>query len=418
LGDTCNRRGAEDPEAAARALLVASIRGAPWSAEMLAGLVQCALDDPEASRALFGVLAEGLSDLFEPRLTEVYAALFSEVIASVLPQFTAGELLARYQRVRQPRRLRGEAGRVQNVFVLSRVTLGADIAVTSLVLEAAKRRFPGAQVFLVGGKKNWELFAGDPKIRHLPVAYGRGGTLRERLAVGLRLGTEFGQAGSLVIDPDSRLTQLGLLPVCPEPAYYFFESRSHGGAGDESLAELTRGWLRDTFGIPDAQPYIAPAERVDLGAGAVIAVSLGVGDNPAKRIPDPFEQELLRALARRPAVILVDTGPGGEEAGRVKAAIARSGARDVRTWEGSFAAFAGMIAQSRLYVGYDSAGQHAAAACGVPLVTVFAGFPSRRMLARWRPTGPGPIEVVRVDDPDPARVLTQTLEAIDRLVPR
>ena len=30
----------------------------------------------------------------------------------------------------------------QQVFVLSRVTLGADVAVTSIVLDAAKRRFP------------------------------------------------------------------------------------------------------------------------------------------------------------------------------------------------------------------------------------------------------------------------------------
>jgi ADP-heptose:LPS heptosyltransferase len=404
------------PAEAAQELLGACIRGEPWRAELLRGLVDCALDDPEASRALFGILVEGLSDLFEPRLTDAYAAVFSEVIACALPQFTAGELLARYQRVRQPRRFRGEAGRIQNVFVLSRVTLGADIAVTSLVLDAAKRRFPEAQVFLAGGKKNWELFAGDLKIRHLPVAYGRGGTLRERLAVGPRLAAESAQAGSLVIDPDSRLTQLGLLPVSSEEGYFFFESRSYGGEGDASLTELIRRWLRDTFGIPDARPYIAPAERVDLGADPVIAVSLGVGDNPAKRIPGPFEEQLLRALARRRAVVLVDTGPGGEEAERVKAAIAHSGAKNVRTWEGSFAAFASMMAQSRLYVGYDSAGQHAAAACGVPLVTVFAGFPSPRMLARWRPTGPGPIEVVRVDDPDPARVLAETLEAIDRLV--
>ena len=33
---------------------------------------------------------------------------------------------------------------------------------------------------------------------------------------------------SIVIDPDSRLTQLGLLPICREEDYYFFESRSFG----------------------------------------------------------------------------------------------------------------------------------------------------------------------------------------------
>jgi hypothetical protein len=86
---------------------------------------------------LFGDLAEGLSDRFESRLAEVYAELFSEVIAGVLPEFAASELAARYRRVRAPRRFTGEASRVENVFVLSRVTLGADIAVTSLVLDAA-----------------------------------------------------------------------------------------------------------------------------------------------------------------------------------------------------------------------------------------------------------------------------------------
>ena len=56
-----------------------------------------------------------------------------------------------------------------------------------------------------------------------------------------------------------------------------------------------------------------------------------------------------------------------------------------------------------------------AAACGVPLVSIFAGFPTARMAARWRPTGPGPIEVVRVDDPDPKQVLEMAVQAIERL---
>jgi hypothetical protein len=38
-----------------------------------------------------------------------------------------------------------------------------------------------------------------------------------------------------------------------------------------------------------------------------------------------------------------------------------------------------------------------ASACGVPLITIAAGFPSERMLARWRPTG----ILVRGDAPDP-----------------
>jgi len=38
-----------------------------------------------------------------------------------------------------------------------------------------------------------------------------------------------------------------------------------------------------------------------------------------------------------------------------------------------------------------------AAACGVPLVSIFAGFPNERMFERWRPTGSGPIRVLKVE---------------------
>ena len=71
-----------------------------------------------------------------------------------------------------------------------------------------------------------------------------------------------------------------------------------------------------------------------------------------------------------------------------------------------------MIAGSRLYVGYDSAGQHVAAAAGVPMVSVFAGYASDRMFKRWQPTGRGPIAVVKVDAESPDEVLARTQAAI------
>lgn len=414
MESTSNCTDAEE----ARDLLDSCLRGEPWSRERARAFAARAADDPASSRALFGILVEGLSDRFEPRLVEAYAGLFSEIIAALLPEFSAAELLERYRRVRTARRFTGDPGRVEKVFVLSRVTLGADIAVTSLVLEAAKRRFPGADIHLVGGIKSFDLFAADPRIRHLPAPYVRAGTLRERLAAHAHLKMALGQPGSLVIDPDSRLTQLGLLPVCPEESYYFFESRSYGGDTEDSLTELTRRWLGETFGVADAGAYIAPRERVPAGDEPFIAVSLGVGENLAKRIPDPFEEQLLRALIETGLPVVVDTGPGGEEAERVRRAIARCQAPEgrLRTFQGWFAAFASLIAQSRLYVGYDSAGQHAAAACGVPLVTVFAGFPCPRMFSRWRPTGRAAIEVIRVEIPKPATVLKDTLRALQRLL--
>jgi len=369
-------------------LLDYCLRGEPWPPDLLHSLT-----GDDCSDALFRVVAEGLADRFEPVLCDTYAALFAEAIA---PAERAAHL-ARYQRVRIPRAITNEPC---TVFVLSRVTLGADVAVTSVILDAAKRRFPDAAIYLVGPRKNWELFAADPRILHVPVNYRRG-ALRDRLAAGPDLRAALSPPDSIVVDPDSRLTQLGLLPVCPEERYYFFESRAYGGDGDDPLPVLARRWAEQTFGIPDARPFVAVPPSSGLFPPG-IAISLGVGENSAKRIADPFEANLLTLLAKTGLPLTIDQGAGGVEAERVERAIAQSGAA-VHRWTGSFAGFASIIAASQLYVGYDSAGQHVAAACGVPLISVFAGFPCARMFARWRPAG----RVIRVEDPDPARVLEQ-----------
>jgi len=352
---------------------------------------ECLLDElleTDHSRALFRIVVERLADLFDPRLCEVYADLFTEVIARRIPDLHAEHLLARYERVRRPRKFDRDPAAIRNVFVLSRVTLGADVAITSIVLDGAKQAFPNAKIYFVGPQKAWELFAADPRLSHIAIAYGRSGTLDDRLSIWPSLRETMCKPASIVIDPDSRLTQLGLLPICPEEDYYFFESRSYGGDGDAPLSALARRWVSETFGVPDARPYISTG----LDATEVATtVSLGVGENPAKRVADPFEEELLQHL---PRPVLIDRGGGGEEADRVERSVARAGS-GVAMWDGSFAGFAAHIQRSHLYVGYDSAGGHVAAACGVPMISIFAGFASERMFERWRPTGPGPIHVIR-----------------------
>ena len=377
-------------------------------AQCLAGeppevLPRTLLEEP-CGQALFGTWVEGLADRFDEALCQSYAGLFAQALVHAGEPTSAKVLVDRYQRVRRPRKVSGDPRRV---FVLSRVTLGADVAVTSVLLAAARQRFPSAELVFAGPRKNYELFAADPDIHHVPVEYPRGG-LRERVASGAELRSVLNVPDSLVIDPDSRLTQLGLLPVCDEERYYLFESRAYGGASECSLPDLAAAWAEETLGVKGAKRFVAlpPADRQEPG----ITVSFGVGENPAKRIADPFEEELLALLAKTGACLTIDTGAGGWEAERVRSAVARSGVQ-ARFWEGSFAGFAARIAGSRLYVGYDSAGGHVAAACGVPLISVFAGFPSPRMFARWRPAG-ARTAVIRVDRPDPAETLQRVKEAL------
>jgi len=346
LGSICNE------------LLGYCLRGEAWPSELLDRAI--AVDE---GRALLSIVVERLADLFEPRLTEVYRRLFGQVVERVAP-----ELCSRLRRDGQAT----PPPSAERVYVLSRVTLGADVAVTSVMLDAMKRRYPEARIVFVSPRKSYEMFAADRRIEHMDVPYARSGSLIERLRSSAQLWFDDG----IVIDPDSRLTQLGLISVCDESRYFFFPSRAIEGEG--RLPELAALWVRSVFSV-DARPYVAlPAVE---GEGADVTVSLGVGENPAKRLGDEFERELMRMLAGRRA--LVDLGGSAEERERVERALQPG----MRTHDGSFASFAGEIARSKLYIGYDSAGGHVASACGVPAICVFAGAVSDRFLERWRPSG-------------------------------
>lgn len=387
-----------------------------WPNRALDALIERALDESDpfssaaATRALFSVVIERLADLFEPELCDVYARLFSRVISRVLPDFDANELLIRYGRVRRVQPFLG--GEINRVFVLSRVTLGADVAVTSIVLSAAKQRFPEAEIVLVGPAKNAELFAADERIRSIPANYGRTSSLRDRLLAAAELRSIVDEPASIVIDPDSRLTQLGLIPICDDSRYYFFESRAFGGSSNLSLPELTAIWGKDIFGIDKLQPYLAPIlthPPVDC------CVSWGVGDNDDKRIDDEFEYNVVAELLEQGLSVQIDRGAGGAEGERVDALVSKLNSPRLHKHEGSYASFAGQIVQSKLYVGYDSAGQHVASAGSVPLISIFSGFPSERMFWRWRPTG-STAEIFLVNNgSDPSKALQQVISSIRKL---
>jgi hypothetical protein len=304
-----------------------------------------------------------MADSFDP----AQAAAYEELMGFWIPRSRRG-----FSRI---------PGVVSTVYVLSRVTLGADIKITSIILDTMRRRFPEAEVVFVGGKKSAELFDAS----WLEANYPRSGSIADRIAFAHNL--PLNAPDSIVVDPDSRITQLGLIPLGQN--YFHFPSRTADSA--PNLTDLTKNWLTETFGH-SGEAFISP-ERVAIDGDAPrVAINLGVGENETKRIPGDFEANLLRDLSLKYQTLWIDRGAGGEEAARVTAAAA--GLNNVRFWEGSFAGFASIISQCDHYVGYDSAGQHAAAASAVPLTTYFVGAPSARFRERWAPSGRGPIEVI------------------------
>ena len=262
--------------------------------------------------------------------------------------------------------------------MLSRVTLGADVAVTSVLLDAAKTPLSRMPRFFSSGPQKISncsrlIPASGTSLRPMP----RSSSLRDRLRASAALWIDDG----IVIDPDSRLTQLGLISVCEDASYFFFESRGYGGDGVDRLPALAARWAREVFGVADARPYIAPLPAT--GPPADITVSLGVGENQPSGSKAISSANCCALLAETGASVLVDKGGSEEERARVEAALQPG----MRTHDGAFAPFAAQIARSKLFVGYDSAGGHVASACGVPLISIAKGFASERMPARWRPNG-------------------------------
>ncbi len=427
-------------------------------------------------RGLFTLLVERLSDSFDPELCPLYDRVFAQVVDfcrglpegrgldAELTRFdleTRSSLLGRRARLLQAREApRDEERRaaVRKVLIPSRVTLGAEVAVTSVVMAKMKRAFPHAEIVLLAAPAMAQIFAADQRVRVREVGYAREGGLIQRLDGWIEVvravddeirGLDPSQC--LVVDPDSRLTQLGLLPLTEDDGrHHFFQSRSYRRPGVEGIGPLAACWLNERFGGDEeilpylalSGPDLAFARQLcgELRRGVdrpLVVVSFGVGGNPLKRLHDPFEAEFLDRLLDGGAAVILIKGVGEEELRRSEALVAgiqASGKKVVRAsgretpsapvsgvdllaWEGPVGAFCALIGESDAYVGYDSAGQHIAAALGVPTVDIFADSTHPLVPVRWHPYGPSRVEVIRVHPAltsDTEATLDQVMEAYER----
>lgn len=400
--------------------------------------------------ALFGIVIEGLCDDFEDPQTAIYNRVMTQVLAycrrlaagraldrrlSAFGLRTEQDILRRIDALRKtvPRPVRRL--RPDRILVLSRMTVGADVAITSVLLQRFGAAFPGAELVLVGDARLEQIFGANPRLRFRVLEYARRGGLLERFSSWHHLLEVVGQeagARTLLVDPDSRLTQLGILPVTDRRRYLFFDSRAdHPAGARRSMSELANLWADQVLGrAAPAPPAVWLSESLRRraaelaetlrarGARHLVAVNLGVGGNPRKRVGDAFEAKLLSYLLEPAGTVLIlDKGAGEEEldrSGRLLCGLAAAGVPVVHARlegtpprleggrgavgiEGGVGEVAAVIACCDEFVGYDSAFQHIAAALGVPTCTVFAGSNNPRFVRRWRAGGPGSVKVVHVD---------------------
>jgi ADP-heptose:LPS heptosyltransferase len=401
------------------------------------------------SRALFGIVIERLCDDLEEMQADAYNRTMSLVLSyarkapggekldSLLGTFglpTAQSLFDRAERVREDSyKPRVWESTPRRVFVLSRVTIGADVAITSVILERLGRLFPEAELVLLGGGKLRELFGARSGLRIHELGYPRRGGLLSRMHAWSEVLEAAGESDDevFVVDTDSRLSQLGVLPVVPLERYFFFNSRLNTReTARMSMSELANHWFDSVFGGGEfCYPRLwlegeAPARAArfveavrNAGCKRLLAVSLGTGGNERKSLGEAFDRQLLRALLEgEDTLVLLDKGSGETELGQSRRLLAAAEAagqevadvtfdnlddavmpRGLVTVENSIGQIASLIAGCDAYIGYDSACKHLAAALGVKAHTVFAGTNLPRFVWRWRGCGPLPPRVIHVD---------------------
>ena len=414
-------------------------------------------EDPEltkpAAEALFSIIVESLCDDFEELQTMTYNKVMTQVITQCrnVPTgkeldltlngfglYSSNDLIDRINKIRINNNSLSSQKRVRKIILLSRVTIGADVAITSVVIQRLNMFFPEAEFVLIGGGKLEELYGGNPSIRIRKLMYSKKGGLLERLSgwhsalkVIKEEMTSCPAEETVLMDPDSRLSQLGVLPLFPIDRYFFFDSRSDSALNKNmSMPELTNSWLdkildEGNFCYPKVwipKSYMDSAEQFckrlrNKGAERIIVVNFGVGGNKRKRVGRRLEEGLLLRLLQEPnTVILLDKGFGDEELDYTNSLIGAikkqgypvlhssfdfednreigRGLIGVRSRIGEIAA---LIAHCDEFIGYDSACQHIAAAVGTPCLTIFAGSNNMRFIRRWSAYGPKSSHIIHVD---------------------
>jgi len=404
--------------------------------------------------ALFGIVVEGLCDNFEELQTAAYNRLMSYIIdfCASLPDggslregmgafgiYGCEGLFQRIERLRKTScNYRELPADTKKIAVLSRVTIGADVAVTSVLVQRLCRTFPRAEIVVLGGGKVGELFSGHPRVRVQNLDYERRGGLLERLQSWFRVlqVIELVSAGLtaeefLLADPDSRLSQLGVLPLCNDQSYLFFSSRSSQCFPQQlSISEMVNDWYNRLTGENDncypavwlnrslqQSAKVSVARLRTRKAKRVVSVNFGVGGNARKRVDDLFEEQVVLELLRQEGtVVLLDKGFGAEEVGRSNVLLRAAASAGYEVADTSFDGLdqvkgdpvligieagidqaAALIGQSDEFIGYDSACQHIAAAQEIPTYTIFAGSNNIRFVRRWCPYGLGRREIIHVD---------------------
>ena len=293
---------------------------------------------------------------------------------------------------------------MRRILVVATRQIG-DVLLTTPLIRAARRRWPEAEIDVLGLAGTLGMLSGNPDVSATIEMERRGGW-RRTVALLQKIWRRYDLA--LVTQPSDRAHLLGFAAaplrsgVLPEESRHAWWKRRllvHGvvSAGDRgeahSAAEklaLLAPW--QTGGADALIDIVPPASRpLPAALAAQLEAAPVVVHAPSmwryKQWPLEQYAEVVRALLAAGHQVVLTGGPSAGDLAMV-AGLASLGstprlldAAGLLDWN----QMATLLAEAALYIGPDTSATHLAAAVGVPVVTVFG--PTNPL--RWAPLGPG-----------------------------
>ncbi|TAN59446.1 methyltransferase domain-containing protein, partial [bacterium] len=339
---------------------------------------------------------------------------------------------------------------VKRVVVLPRLTYGAEVAITSVLIKRALELYPQATLYLIiGDKKMRQIFGGNKRIKFRLLKRPRQGGLVENSLSWLNLVKMIKKINpDLIFGPDSRVDSSGFRPLISPERYFYWENtlpRADLGAA-KPMAILLNDRLDSMFGKRAEGPayptiYLQKKllrsaqtvkEAFGLGRHYVLAVKYDVGNEYSKSLGQDFQKAHLRALLEEGNVVMLDRGFGEKEEILSQELIDMAEGMGVRVipitdkagsgkgyqinelsaqekieagepalivFYGSIGGWVSMTTIANEAFSYDSMNQHFSAAdkgaqAGIPVVIAFTGYHSEIFPKLWAPTGRNRIVVI------------------------
>lgn len=284
-------------------------------------------------------------------------------------------------------------GGFRSILVVATRQIG-DVLLTTALIRAAKQRWPGAAVDVLGFEGTLGMLRGNADVRELietPPRLGWSGAwqLLRRLwkRYDLALVADVGDRAHIMGAVAAR-TRAGIVPGQSGSNWWKKALLAHAvtAAGDRGEVHVVREklallspWLpspAESVVVPPAAQPLPESLKSRIEPGYVVVHSPSMW--AYKQWPPAHFRALIAQLNAAGRQVVLTSGPSPQDR---ELAASLSGERAIDAGPLAFEQLATLLRDAALYIGPDTSISHLAAACGVPVIAIFG--PTNPM--RWAP---------------------------------